>query len=85
MSIFDWGHGELGGSGAGQITQQILKFIGSNCLTVQEALRVAVRSGHGIGKTALIAWIILVYSTRPNPQIVVTKHKQPTKQKRGVS
>ena len=35
--------------------------------------RVAVASGHGIGKTALISWIILWFlCTRPNPQIVVT-------------
>lgn len=38
-----------------------------------EALRIAVASGHGIGKTALVAWIILWFaSTRPYPQIVVT-------------
>lgn len=37
------------------------------------ALRIAVASGHGIGKTALVSWIILWFiSTRPNPQIVVT-------------
>lgn len=35
--------------------------------------RVAVASGHGVGKTALTSWIILWFiSTRPNPQIVVT-------------
>ena len=35
--------------------------------------RVAVASGHGIGKTALIAWLIIWFSaTRPDPQIVVT-------------
>ncbi|MBU8540191.1 terminase large subunit domain-containing protein [Falsiroseomonas tokyonensis] len=40
---------------------------------VAEAVQVAVASGHGIGKTALIAWIILWFiSTRDHPQIVVT-------------
>ena len=35
--------------------------------------RVAVASGHGIGKTALISWLILWFvATRPDPQIVVT-------------
>lgn len=35
--------------------------------------RVAVASGHGIGKTTEIAWIIHWFiSTRPDPQIVVT-------------
>lgn len=37
------------------------------------AVRMAVASGHGIGKTALVSWIIIWFiSTRPNPQIVVT-------------
>jgi hypothetical protein len=39
----------------------------------REAIRIAVASGHGIGKTALVAWVILWFiATRANPQIVVT-------------
>lgn len=39
----------------------------------QAAIRIAVASGHGVGKTALVAWLILWFiSTRTNPQIVVT-------------
>jgi hypothetical protein len=39
----------------------------------QEAIRIAVGSGHGVGKSALVAWVILWFiSTRHNPQIVVT-------------
>jgi len=35
--------------------------------------RLAVASGHGIGKTCFIAWLIHWYmATRPDPQIVVT-------------
>jgi hypothetical protein len=38
-----------------------------------EAIQIAVASGHGIGKTAFIAWIILWFmSTRDFPQVVVT-------------
>lgn len=45
---------------------EVLAIIASN-------QRVAVASGHGIGKSALIAWLIHWYiSTRPDPQIVVT-------------
>jgi hypothetical protein len=41
------------------------------------ATQIAVASGHGIGKSALVAWIILWFiSTRPNPQIVVTANTQ---------
>lgn len=40
---------------------------------VRDAIRIAVRSGHGVGKTALVAWIILWFiSCRSHPQIVVT-------------
>jgi len=41
------------------------------------AIRLAVASGHGIGKTALTSWLILWFiSTRPRPQIVVTANTQ---------
>lgn len=41
--------------------------------TVSEAIRMAVASGHGIGKTTLIAWVIQWFlSTHEFPQVVVT-------------
>lgn len=41
--------------------------------TTRTALQMAVASGHGIGKTAFVAWIILWFmSTREFPQVVVT-------------
>ena len=46
-------------------------------ISLREAIQIAVASGHGIGKSALVAWIILWFiSTRPNPQIVVTANTQ---------
>lgn len=71
---FPWGSGILKDeTGPDDWQADILRDIGSGSLTVQEALQIAVRSGHGIGKTALIAWLILWFmSTRPHPQIVVT-------------
>jgi hypothetical protein len=48
-------------------------------LDIKDALPImlAVASGHGIGKTALIAWIILWFiSTREHPEIIVTAGKQ---------
>lgn len=42
-------------------------------VSLQGALRYAVGSGHGVGKTAFVAWIVIWFmSTRPNAQIVVT-------------
>ncbi len=41
------------------------------------SIRLAISSGHGIGKTALVSWLILWFiSTRPRPQIVVTANTQ---------
>lgn len=48
-------------------------------MDVHDALpaMIAVASGHGIGKTALIAWILLWFlTTRPHPQVVVTAGKK---------
>jgi hypothetical protein len=40
-------------------------------------IRMAVSSGHGVGKTALISWIIQWFmATRPNPQVVATAGTQ---------
>ena len=42
-------------------------------IAMAAAIRIAIASGHGIGKTALIAWIIKWFlATRPFPQVVVT-------------
>lgn len=42
-------------------------------ITPGEAIKMAVASGHGIGKSACIAWIILWFlSTRETPQVVCT-------------
>jgi hypothetical protein len=39
----------------------------------EKPLRMAVASGHGVGKTALSAWLLLWFMlTRDHPQVVVT-------------
>jgi hypothetical protein len=46
--------------------------------TAVEAVRLAVSSGHGIGKSAVTAWLCLwLMSTRPNARGVVTASTQP--------
>lgn len=73
QGAFNWGEGDLAGfDGPDDWQVRVLKDI-AKATTLNQSLRYAVASGHGIGKTALIAWIILWFmSTRPNPQIVVT-------------
>lgn len=58
-----------------QLGEELRKRAGTaeQLAAVSAAIRLAVASGHGIGKTALVSWIILWFiTTRPNPQIVVT-------------
>lgn len=54
---------------------ETLDELGRECMRtdLETAVKMAIASGHGTGKTALIAWIILWFiSTRPHPQIVAT-------------
>ena len=79
-SMFCWGAAgsQLAGEDGPDIWQQkvlaeIRRALAEHDEDISGAIRIAVRSGHGVGKTALVAWIVLWFiSTRPNPQIVVT-------------
>ncbi len=78
MYSFPWGEpGMLKDEDGPDVWQRdILEVIGQSVRdgsSLGEAIRIAVASGHGIGKTALIAWIIIWFiSTREFPQIPVT-------------
>lgn len=51
----------------------LLRAIGEHLSSSRESLRMATASGHGIGKTALVSWLILWFMlTRPQPQVLVT-------------
>lgn len=75
MYAFRWGHGDLvGQDGPDEWQREFLVELGrqseENGFNLREAvsaIRMAVGSGHGIGKSALVAWVILwVMSTRPH-------------------
>lgn len=74
MYVFDWGVDELKDeSGPDEWQTEVLRYIGANILTLEQALQIAMRSGTETGKTALIAWLIIWYiSTRKDAHIVVT-------------
>ena len=74
LLAFEWGEGELADhDGPDEVQTEILEAIRDNCLEADDALRLAVASGHGIGKTALVAWLILWFmSTRVKCAGVVT-------------
>ena len=80
MLVYPWGQSGTilaDQSGPDEWQAWCLNEISAKRLTMAEAVQVAVASGHGIGKTALVAWIIHWFiSTRQNPQIVVTANTQ---------
>jgi hypothetical protein len=79
--IFPWGEGVLKDeTGPDEWQTKVLTEIADAINDEQslgEAIRIAVASGHGIGKTAFVAWVILWFiSTREFPQVVVTSSTQ---------
>lgn len=69
---FPWGKGELEGQKIEPWQHDILEAIGKG-LSVQQALQIAVASGHGLGKTAIVSWVILwALSTMEDSRGVVT-------------
>lgn len=81
--VFDWGREELKGSEGPDVWQaEVLGEIGRYCRRIAVGenpgpLQLAVASGHGIGKSVLVAWIIQWFmSTRDHPQIVVTANTE---------
>ena len=81
--VFDWGSEHLKDSeGPDDWQADVLRQIGEYCRKLDAGenpgpLQWAVASGHGIGKSALVAWIIGWFmSTRDHPQIVVTANTE---------
>lgn len=77
---FPWGEegSELAGFAGPEPWQaEILTQLGQGLLSVNEAIQLAVASGHGIGKSALVSWIILwAISTFPDTRGVVTANTE---------
>lgn len=71
--MFPWGEGDLEGQKPDVWQLELLQAIADGTLTPDQAIRVAVASGHGIGKSACVAFIILwAMSTRPHLAGVIT-------------
>ncbi|MDE2022105.1 MAG: terminase [Patescibacteria group bacterium] len=64
-------------SGPEEWQRDILTAIRDGLLTPSEAIQLARASGHGIGKSACVAWIILwAFSTAPDTRGVVTANTE---------
>ena len=75
---FPWGEGELKDHKGPDYWQvDILNRVKSGLLTLEQALKIAVASGHGVGKSALVCWLILWgISTREDTMGVVTANTE---------
>lgn len=80
LFAFPWGEvgGELEGRAGPEPWQvDILIDLGEGIITLSEAIRLARTSGHGIGKSALVSWIILwAISTFEDTKGVVTANTE---------
>src|SRR6516165_1971418 len=81
MGAFPWGEKDsrLSGfpNGPEPWQKDILNLIRDGLVDVNRAIQLAVASGHGIGKTALVSWIILwALSTKPDTRGVVTANTE---------
>ena len=76
---FPWGEpGELATKrGPEEWQRDILVQIQQGLLTLNQAIKLAVTSGHGVGKSALVAWITWwAYSTFPGTRGVITANTE---------
>src|SRR6516165_8733683 len=72
LKTFDWNSPELAGKHPEPWQQEILQAI-KDGLPLGKAVRLAVSSGHGVGKTALVSWILLwAISTREDTGGILT-------------
>ncbi len=78
VGAFPWGEKTLSrftGPEAWQVT--ILNDIKTGLLSAEDAIKIARASGHGIGKSALVSWIILwAFTTAPDTRGVVTANTE---------
>ena len=59
-AAFPWGKGELEGkTGPEEWQKELLADVRDGLKTPNQVIREAVASGHGIGKSTIVAWLIL--------------------------
>lgn len=75
---FPWGEdGQLEGEEPDEWQLSVLRDIRDGLLTLEQAIQLATTSGHGIGKSALVAWLILwAMSTMTDTVGVVTANTE---------
>ena len=77
-ACFPWGEpGELQDRTPQKWQVELLDEIGKGLITIDEAIQTAIASGHGIGKSAIVSWLIIwAMATFPDCKGVVTANTQ---------
>lgn len=80
LAAFPWGEAETTlehFSGPSAWQAEILHLVRDGLLSTDEAIQLAVASGHGVGKSCLVAWIILwAFTTAPDTRGVITANTE---------
>jgi len=77
LYAFPWGEGELKNNIGPEFWQRRLLEAIRNGMPLGRVLRLATASGHGVGKSALVSWLILwAMSTKAGTQCVVTANTE---------
>ncbi len=80
MAAFPWGEPETSlanHQGPSEWQGWVLDQVAERLIDVNTAIQIAVASGHGIGKSALVAWLILwAFTTAPDTRGVVTANTE---------
>ena len=63
-------------TGPDEWQRKILMEVRDGLLTVDKAIQEAVASGHGVGKSALVSWLILWAMSKPDTRGVVTANTE---------
>lgn len=77
--IYPWGEDALQGErGPRKWQEEFLEKIGDQLRSGKKVIREAIASGHGIGKSTIVGWLIhWGLSTFPNTRIIVTANTEP--------
>ena len=75
---FPWGSGDLSDeTGPDEWQTEVLQAVRDGLMTVNQAIQIAIASGHDIGKTCLLCWLILwALSTFEDTRVIVTANTE---------
>ncbi len=77
QAAFPWGKDELKNHSILDWQKDVLINLRDGIINLSEAVQIAVSSGHGIGKSALVSWLTLwALSTKPNTKGVITANTE---------